>query len=797
MSGDIPAPDTPHAGLMLGGMWPASSASEWEAASRELRVIGARLNSEVEGAQPAILRLVTNDDQSGPTIDALTRLVQRRTATAIARVKAYGLGGMAADAVSAATYTAKLSMDESVRWGEKTIEAAQAELKPQIAAAQAAGQGAVAAAKTAELDERTIAAISKAQDEVWTAAIAGAGKVEAAEAALASAAPLLLAAAAQAGTAVPMSGGTASAPAAPAPAIPASGGGGAQNVDYNVGEDGTDADHGVAPANSNQNVNPGDGSQQPPKVEPAASTTPNGTAPASPPVASAPSPGGPSMGGMGGGPSSVLGSMMQPMHGIASPASSPPMSSAGAAGSPGGMPGVGAGSAGAPSPGGVGGAGAGGGPGVSPAGAGRFAAGVAGAAGSAASIGQAVPAAAASAAGNVASGASAAAANAANAAAAPAASTPPAGGGVPPVMSGPAVMAHAAPMVPPSPVAGSSSSPVVSGGPGPTPVTGSVPVGGQTLPAGGVSATGGFAPGVVPLLTHGGPVPDHISGAELSDAAASAARVVVLAMVAQSRGYGIGMHWGTSVLQSREGVVSAWLASNEGPGYVPVGARIPDGVRVVFADPQFGQDLTDRYGAGSAPADVLAEHARMYVGSSSGARVLAMAATAGPGQDVDYVDRDGVRIVTIDARAVEPGHGYAGQHRCQVRPADWDLVSQIPGDELGREAIGLAQEAVPASGVTYGSSVEVLERLASGEPVTKTQWYEVAVDMSGRVSEYQLARDGQNPSPEQLWHMYRMARGTEAVWLLQHVGPGNRDAFADVLYAAREAGLSTRRQPTH
>jgi hypothetical protein len=321
-----------------------------------------------------------------------------------------------------------------------------------------------------------------------------------------------------------------------------------------------------------------------------------------------------------------------------------------------------------------------------------------------------------------------------------------------------------------------------------------VPVGGQT-PA-GVSATGGFAPGVIPLLMSGGPVPDHISGAELSDAAASAARVVVLAMVAQSRGYGIGMHWGTSVLQSREGVVSAWLASNEGPGYVPVGARIPDGVRVVFADPQFGQDLTDRYGAGSAPADVLTEHARMYVESSSGWRVLAMAGTAGPGQDADYVDRDGVRVITLDARAVEPGHGYAGQHRCQVRPADWDLVSRAPAEELGREAIAVARDAVQASGVAYGSSADVLERLASGQPVTKTQWYEVAVDMSGRVSEYQLARDGQNPSPDRLWQLYRAARGTEAVWLLQHTGPDNRDAFADVLYAAREAALSTRRQPT-
>jgi hypothetical protein len=166
MSGDIPPPNTPHAGLMLGGWWPASSASQWEADARALRVIGARLNSEVEGAQPAILRLVTDDDQSGPTIDALTGLVQRRTATAIARVKAYGTAALAADAVSAATYTAKLSMDESVRWGEKTIEAAEADLKPQIAAAQAAGQGAVAAAKTAELDARTLAAISKAQDEL-------------------------------------------------------------------------------------------------------------------------------------------------------------------------------------------------------------------------------------------------------------------------------------------------------------------------------------------------------------------------------------------------------------------------------------------------------------------------------------------------------------------------------------------------------------------------------------------------------------------------------------------------------
>ena len=180
---------------------------------------------------------------------------------------------------------------------------------------------------TSDLNSRITAAITQAQDEVIEASSAGAGEIATLEAAIVGWQPPNPIPTGQgSGTATPMStgtGGTNGAPAAPAPAAP--GGSGVPNVNYDVGQDGADADHHppteVAPA-SNQNVNPGDGQQQPTKVEPAAAT--NGTTPPPSPATSAPS-GGSSAG-------SVLGHMMSPMSsGGSSPASagSSPLSSAG------------------------------------------------------------------------------------------------------------------------------------------------------------------------------------------------------------------------------------------------------------------------------------------------------------------------------------------------------------------------------------------------------------------------------------------------------------------------------------
>jgi hypothetical protein len=501
-----------------------------------------------------------------------------------------------------------------------------------------------------------------------------------------------------------------------------------------------------------------------------------------------------SAGGVGsssGGGLGSIGGVMQPPASLPGNASTPPSMPGGpATGSVTPPPGAGAGGVGAA---------AGGGPGVSPAGAaGRFATGVAaGVSGPAVAAAQAVPAASAAAA-SVAASTAGNAANAAHAAAVAGQVASPAGSGG--AMSGPAMIAHTASPAPPSPVAGPSS-PVVAGGPpGPTPVAGPVSGGGHTSPSDGVSTTGGFAPGVIPLLTHGEPVPDHLSGAELIAEAAKASREVIAAMVDQARGAGYtNIHWGVTILQSPERVISAWLASNEGPGYVPWGkpcgaeriaTRIPDGVSVVFGDPQFGAELTAQYGAGASPTHVLTDHARMYCAALPGSRMLAMATTVGLGQDADNVEH-GVRIITIDAGGVPQRTGYVGQHRCQVRPADWQWVAGIPNDELCPAAIGLAQAAVQEAGA-YGPGIDAVSSLlASGKPITDTQWRQLQKDMNDRISAYQAARDANIQSGEQQRHLYRVARGTEALWLAQYADTGKRDALADILYAAREAGLST------
>ena len=46
-----------------------------------------------------------------------------------------------------------------------------------------------------------------------------------------------------------------------------------------------------------------------------------------------------------------------------------------------------------------------------------------------------------------------------------------------------------------------------------------------------------------------------------------------------------------SLIWDRSGRVSAWLASSEGPSYIPVGVRIPEDVRLAITDPVVGREL--------------------------------------------------------------------------------------------------------------------------------------------------------------------------------------------------------------
>jgi hypothetical protein len=329
----------------------------WEVFAEAIMAEGWRLWDQLRGPQAEVLMLVAG--QEAKFIEAILKLIYRRDALLDDRAKTYEMAGEQAAGVGTAIWVAKSRMAESVAAAESKITAKN-ELEPKIAAAKSAGQAAVASELTVELTGRITAALVQGQDEAIGHAAYGAGEITSHEAKITGwPAPEITDTAGSSNAATPLSTGTGT---GGAPTAPASGGSGAQAAGYDTWKDSPTTDR--PPENaavssgaedaSNQTMSPGD--RNPLKVESAAATSSNGNAApspgasaAAPPVASAPSPGGSSMGGMGGGPSSVLGSVMQPMQGMASPASSSP----GGAGSSGGMPGVGAASAGSPSSGGV------------------------------------------------------------------------------------------------------------------------------------------------------------------------------------------------------------------------------------------------------------------------------------------------------------------------------------------------------------------------------------------------------------------------------------------------------------
>ena len=797
--GDIPRPSSPHADIILGTLWPLQSESAWRTFASTIDDESTRLFQE-DATQQDILRLVVSD-QDGAFIAAATLLVKSSIMTLESRYRTYDTASSTAQAAGARIWAIKLRMAESVDAAETAITAAKNELEPQIEAATAALDGVRASLLTAELEGRITAAITKAQAEVTAEAATGAAEIAALNGKLDGTGSGQTGGA----TALDWDGGTA-APASPAAPFPTDTGG-VQAANYDTFKEGTEPLSDRMPGTQQANeptVSQAaqDSNRFPDEVkarDAATVTTPHndsgrsGSSAAAPPSSS--SSGGGSSASGAGSPASVLGSAMRPMS--SSPASASPASSgAPASSSSAGM----AGSGGAPGAQTGSGSGAGTGSGAAAAGMGRAATGVSAGSGiaeGAARMGTGAVSGISNAVSTAGTAGAQIAQSAASAAPAPpAAASPPApplGAAGPSPGSAPMAMVPPTAASPPAAVAGGLSPSAGSGVPGTPP---------QSLPAaasvGGASAGGpgaSAAPVMMPMSQVRTVGLDGATGDVLIGQAADAARSIVQTVLAQTRhaGYGTSRFvWAATVIAERTGGITAWLASSEGPSYIPRGVRVPDDVRLAVTDEVVGRQLWDATAAaGTAdPLELLARHAELRDSAAPGLRVLALAASVPMARVMDWAAIVGARPVSVDPRTIEPAAAHAdeGQHRCAAAmPWEWQQANAFSEKQRLQVAVRHMLMAANAGHLTDAACERVMDAFDRGNPITDSDWADVRQAFALACVNYDMATSGVGlGGATAVDRVFRTARAAEVVWCAREYATAA--GCADLLYATRLAG---------
>lgn len=784
-----------------GSHWPVQSEHAWGAFAKQMRAEWGRLFQQ-EDAQSQIRRDMW--DQSGPTVNAINALVAHRSSTLADRLEALRIAVDVAEAVESAIISLKADLYWIVMNADQRIKDAEAR----------AGIGAAVV-----LGAEISSIIGEASGEAAEADILRAAQVAAKATELMKWKPDASAAeGSQPGAATMMSNGIGGA-SAPAPLSPHSG---AQAVDYNTMKDAGGTNSPVpdkkpeTPEKSPLSKQAQEAAFNPDKAKDAATMPDPNKSPASsatPPVhqlsppSSAPSSGGGSPASSGGG-SSVLGSMMRPMS--SSPASSSsPAAGAGKGMSPGGPASVnpaaahggapGGSPAGAGAPGGAGGgaplrgatSAAGIGSGIAESGARMGAGAISGAANTLGSAGNAAS--------QVAQGASAAAAQAAPPAAAAAGVSGVPAGGVP-AAGGPVAM------VPPAAMSGvvAAGPPAVSGSPNVGPgVPGTPPPQGApgavaptSLTGASASSGGAPVPVAVPMQQMQAVSAADGTGEVLIAQAADAARSIVESLIAQTKkaGYGSQFAWAVSVIYDRTGAITAWLASGEGPSYIPLGVRVPDDVRLAVTDAVVGRQLWDESAAagGTDPLKLLARHAEMLTEAAPGSRVLALASSLPAGRVSDWAGTVGARPVHVDGRTVDgaSANGW-GQHRCAAAmPWEWRQANMFSEQQRLQVAAQQLRLAAEAGHLNDPRALRVIELFERRKPISDSDWADVKDAGAKAFVEYMAASmssnavGGTDPTPV-AW-AFRTARAAEVVLCARE--SATAEGCADLLYATRLAG---------
>lgn len=301
-----------------------------------------------------------------------------------------------------------------------------------------------------------------------------------------------------------------------------------------------------------------------------------------------------------------------------------------------------------------------------------------------------------------------------------------------------------------------------------------------------------------PLFLDGSPLKHvgagGVTGDELFAQAGEAAHWVLQVLVAQTRAAShIPITWAVSLIWDRSGRVSAWLASSEGPSYIPVGVRIPEDVRLAITDPVVGRELWAKAAVEGVcdPLAVLARHAEIRDATAPGSRVLAIGSTAPMQRTMDWAGSLGARAVGLDARSVAPATalelGGVLLHRCQVAmPWDWRQANAFGTPERLQVAARHMRMAAVSGHLNGRACEQVMRLFEERKPISSELWAEVQAERTRALVDYQIAASMAQQggaSPEQA---FRHARAAEVIAALEHFD--TVEGCADLLYATRLAG---------
>ena len=790
--GEVTMPVTEHSAQILVGSWPSQSVMAWSGYAMEFTQAANNLFTQLN-TQYDIKDILA--PMEGAFIDSARALEAGRQTALQNRIEGYRYLAKQAHWAANELHSTKADLVEIVNKAEEDIQTARDNAE-KAKSAVAAIPGAALAIE-GELQANIAAIVAGAKGKAQARDLQGAGTVTALSTDIGKwAVPFVNQILPESGGVPDLGNVPTAPPAAPAPALPQpqGGGAGAKPVDYT----GTGDTLKQAAGTQTPQNNPNEQRQfqqgayhQPNPVDPnQAGTPPKSTTPA----ASAPSPG-----SGGSSPGSVIGQMMRPISsGSSSPAAASPASSGAGSGlgnsamNPAGAQSGQFANANANATGAAA-ANAGRAPGLASLGSGvaessaRMASGaISGAAGGLGAVGnvgnqvaQNVATAAAQAPQQAAAAANPAAlttpAAATPAGGAPMAMMPPAGGAagatpVTPVSSTPA----AGPAAPTTPAA---AQPVSSGGPAPV---ASSPPGAQVaplaMPHSGIQAIGA----------------DGATSDVLFEQAMDAGHDVIAAMIAQTtaRGY-IPIEFAVSLIWERTGAVAAWMATSEGASYIPLGARVPQDVRLAVTDPVVGRELCEATAAagGTNPLEVVVRHAEAREMAAPGARVLAIASSLPMAQVIDWAGAVGARPVSVDPKKLGPAADLDGHmvHRCAVAmPWEWRQANAFTEQDRLRVAARHMHMAATAGHLSGAACEKVMRLFEERKPIDDALWEAVRNERFIALVEYEMANRARGEGGSEPARALATARAAEVIECLRHYDTA--EGCADLLYATRLAG---------
>jgi len=795
--GEVAMPVTEHSGVILAGSWPSQSVMAWSGYAMGFSQAANRLFEQLQ-IQYDIKDILA--PMSGAFIDAARALAQGREIALMNRIEGYRYLSGRAHWAANELHSTKSDLVEIVTKAEEDIGSARDVADD--AKVAASGNPVAIAAIESNLQAAVARIVATAKADATQRDSDGASTVADYTSQIATMTSRYANHMMPQSSAVPTDGirvsGLPPVPASPAPRTDSGGSSTNKSLNYDGKVSPPQHDKAKAAANSDSQSGktPSDIQQASVRhdapLSPEKAATDKPAAPSSPP-ATAPSAGG-SSGGGGSGPASMVGQMVRPPM-----SSSPGSTSAGAGGggaSPVGgqagsqLPGAGAGS-------GAGSGSGGGGRGLNVAGLGtgiadtsaRLATGAvnatAGAFGAVGNVG-----------GQVAQSVAAAAAQTVPTATT---SVPPAGAGTPPMAMMPPAAAPSGPVTSMSsssgaPAGGHSVSATGGGTPPPTTTVAgqsSSPIPGATATSSAASSM--VAPVAVPVTSIRGIGADGATGDALFDQAADIGKMLVTAMIAQTRTAAhIPIDYAVSLIWERGGSTSAWLATSEGASYIPLGVRVPNDVGLAVTDPVIGRQLWDQAVAagGADPLEMVVRHAEVRESSAPGARVLAVASSLPVGRVMDWAGVVGARPVSVDPRTVDPGAAVVDGsllHRCAVAmPWEWRQANAFTERDRLKVASRHMRMA-SASGHLHGPSCEKVMRLfEERKPISPELWAGVQAERFEALTSYQLADQMRGHGGSEPARLLLTARAAEVVECLQRFDTA--EGCADILYAARLAG---------